>query len=250
MTILTGSAAHDLTSVGAKVWTQDTAGVPGADEAHDGFGSALAAGDVNGDGRADLIVGTPGEGIGSVSAAGAVTFLAGAATGLTATGSKSFSQDTGAVPGTAEHDDRFGASVAAGDFDGDGRADIVIGAPSESLGGLRSAGDVTILRGTTSGPADKGAKAWSQDTAGIGGTAEPDDLFGFTLAALHVSSPKYATLVIGVPEESTAGHRNNGAVNVLAGSAAGLTSKGSQYFAAPADSGGPGDYDDFGLSLG
>ncbi len=42
-------------------------------------------------------------------------------------------QDTEGVPGTQEPNDAFGSAVAAGDVDGDGRADIAVGAPDEAI---------------------------------------------------------------------------------------------------------------------
>ena len=38
------------------------------------------------------------------------------------------------IAGTSEVDDKFGFALAAGDFDGDGRADLAIGSPGEALG--------------------------------------------------------------------------------------------------------------------
>ncbi|GAA2577499.1 FG-GAP and VCBS repeat-containing protein [Actinomadura fulvescens] len=60
VTILNG-AKSGLTTRGAKWITQNTAGVPGASEQHDGFGNGLSAFDANRDGKADLTVGAPGE---------------------------------------------------------------------------------------------------------------------------------------------------------------------------------------------
>jgi len=51
--------------------------VGSADEAGDRFGAALATGDVIGDGRADLVVGTPGEAIPGQPAAGVATAVSG-----------------------------------------------------------------------------------------------------------------------------------------------------------------------------
>lgn len=117
---------------------QDTAGVRGVAETGDHFGAALAAADVDGDGRDDLIAGAPGEAIGSRARAGAATLLLGGPTGLVdANGearSVAYQQNTPGVPGAAEAGDAFGAAVATGDYDHDGRTDIAVGSPGENNG--------------------------------------------------------------------------------------------------------------------
>jgi len=112
--------------------TQATPGVPGAHEEGDLFGAALAAGDVDGDGRDDLAVGVPGEAIGDAAKAGAAVVLYGSGAGLTGTGAQAFNQATPGVPGVAEAGDLFGASVRLLDVDGDGRADLAGSAPGEN----------------------------------------------------------------------------------------------------------------------
>ncbi|MEV7079703.1 FG-GAP-like repeat-containing protein [Streptomyces sp. NPDC093516] len=131
---------------------QDTAGVPGAGETGDLFGSALSAGDVNGDGYADIAVGAWAEDIGSVEDAGSVTLLYGSAKGLTGTGAKSWSQDTAGVPGSNETMDAFGMTVRLVDLDKNGKADLVTGAGYEN-----GYGAVTVLRGSASGPTTSGS---------------------------------------------------------------------------------------------
>jgi hypothetical protein len=101
-------AGGGLSGTGAQVFFQ----VGGTPESGDRFGSALAAGDFNGDSFADLGAGAPWEDVGSVGQAGAVSVLPGSAGGLTTTGGRLFTQ----VGGTAETDDQFGAQLAAGDF--------------------------------------------------------------------------------------------------------------------------------------
>ncbi|MGW9134500.1 integrin-like protein [Streptomyces sp. NPDC055681] len=117
---------------------QDTVGVAGVAEADDRFGAALAVADINNDGRDDLIAGAPGEAIGTRSGAGAATLLFGGPTGLVdAWGeghSVGFQQDTPRVPGVAEAADAFGAAVATGDYNHDGRADVAVGSPGENAG--------------------------------------------------------------------------------------------------------------------
>ncbi|MBT2399824.1 FG-GAP-like repeat-containing protein [Streptomyces sp. ISL-100] len=82
---LSGSASG-LTTSGAKVYHQDTSGIPGTAESADTFGTATKLVDANKDGKADLLVGAPGEN----SREGGVWVLRGTSTGITTSGSWSF----------------------------------------------------------------------------------------------------------------------------------------------------------------
>jgi len=103
-------------------------GGPGADSVADLilngsgelFGTSVApAGDVNGDGHADVIVGGPTNGTGGLSAGRAYVFYGGPGADATA--------DL-ALTGSAGQ--QLGNSVAsAGDVNGDGYSDIIVGAP-------------------------------------------------------------------------------------------------------------------------
>ncbi|KAA0929749.1 FG-GAP-like repeat-containing protein [Streptomyces apricus] len=117
---------------------QDTVGVPGRAESGDRFGAALAVTDANGDGRDDVLVGAPGEAIGTRAAAGATTLVFGTEDGLVDAFGEghavAYNQGTPRVPGAAEAGDAFGAAVASGDYDHDGKQDLVVGAPGENAG--------------------------------------------------------------------------------------------------------------------
>jgi hypothetical protein len=115
--VLYGSAAG-LTAAGSQLWSQASPGVAGEPEGADFFGLALAAGDFNGDARAELAVGAPGENVNT----GVVHVLLGSAAGVTATGSQLWSQDSPGVAGTAEQGDFFGDVLAAGTLTSEGGA--------------------------------------------------------------------------------------------------------------------------------
>ncbi|WP_354597013.1 FG-GAP repeat protein [Streptomyces sp. JL1001] len=57
--------------------TQATAGVPGADEQGDAMGASAAVGDVDGDGYGEVVVGLPGEDVGTAKDAGGVLVFKG-----------------------------------------------------------------------------------------------------------------------------------------------------------------------------
>ena len=91
--VLYGTASG-LTGTGSQFLTQDSPGVPGGAEPDDSFGLALAVGDFDGDGFADLAVGVPFEDLGANVDAGAVNVLYGTASRLTGTGSQLVTQDS------------------------------------------------------------------------------------------------------------------------------------------------------------
>ncbi|WP_231928433.1 hypothetical protein [Micromonospora echinaurantiaca] len=124
-----------LSASAVRIFTQRTAGVPGDPGDDDRFGGALAIGDVTRDGKADLLIGVPGEDIGSQSEAGMVVLLKGSAAGLTGTGAQGFDQNHAVVPDTAERGDKFGASVAVLNLDGTGGLDALVGSVGEEVSG-------------------------------------------------------------------------------------------------------------------
>ncbi|MCF3119093.1 FG-GAP repeat protein [Streptomyces arenae] len=153
---------------------QDLPGVPGAEERGDLFGASVAVGDVTGDGYADVALGVPGEDVGTVTDAGAVVLVRGGANGVTGTGAQAFHQDTAAVPGVAEKNDRFGAAAALVDVTGDGRADLAASSVEENA----HAGALWSLRGTASGLTATKSVAFGPKDVAAPNTAA---LFGSTL---------------------------------------------------------------------
>ena len=229
VTILEGSA-NGLTGAGSQLLVQGSGGVPDTAEPFDFFGNALAAGDFNNDTFVDLAVGAPGEDLTTIPDAGAVTVLYGSASGLSATGSQFFSQDTPGVLGAAEAEDGFGAALGVGDFNNDGLDDLAIGVPSEGVGAASQAGAVNVLYGGASGLTATGNQQWLQGSGGIGGVAEAGDQFGFALTSRDFNNDSFADLAIGTPFEDVGTTSDAGAINVLYGSAARLAATGNQQW--------------------
>ncbi len=131
-------------------------------------------------------------------------------------------QDSPDVPGAGEAYDGFGASVSTGDINKDGYADVAVGAPGEALGSAKNAGMVTVLFGSASGLTTKGAKNYTQNTAGVPGTAETWDRFGSAVRLVDLTKDGRAELVIGVD-----GENNTGGIWSLRATSTGLTTTGA-----------------------
>ncbi|MCG7204336.1 FG-GAP repeat protein [Streptomyces arenae] len=153
--------------------TQNTAGVPGASEKDDDFGASLAVADLNRDGLADIVIGSPFESL-AEKRAGQVTVVPGRRSGALGTGSYSFSQDTAGVPGASETDDFFGTTVSVGDIDKDGRPELFVGAAGEN----NDAGAVWVFPGGSTRPTASGSRVVTAPAVGLTQTSFPAFLGG------------------------------------------------------------------------
>jgi hypothetical protein len=226
--ILHGSPAG-LEADGDAGWTQDRPGVKGMAEAEDGFASALAAGDFDGDRRDDLAVGTPLDSVDGRRAAGAVNVLYGSSRGLRAVGDQLWTLDTPQIKGLAGANFRFGWTLAAGELSGNGCDDLAIGMPGATISGRREAGAVTVLYGR-SGGLSAVDDLWSQDARGIKARAGARDNFGAALAIGDFDRDRIGDLAISAPLDDGGGVPNAGAVNVIYGSASGLQESGDELW--------------------
>lgn len=110
-------------------------------------GPLSSAGDVDGDGFDDLVVGAPFANPNGLRDAGSVFVFSGA------TGAQLLRLDGLSIG------DNLGGSVAgAGDVDGDGFGDLVVGAPGASPNGLTRAGSAFVFSGAWTGKS--GTRSW------------------------------------------------------------------------------------------
>ena len=174
--------------------------------AGDNAGQSVAgAGDFNGDGIDDVIVGAPNASPGGVSAAGSSYVVFGAATPpdpaclcielkeiLTPLG-RGFRIDGPAANANS------GISVAgAGDVNGDGRDDVIIGAPGASPGGATGAGSSYVVFGSAS-PAANVALATLTPAQGfrIDGADASDDSGRSVAGAGDVDGDGFDDVIVG-----------------------------------------------------
>ena len=209
-------------SGGLRAWKKvDQKGI-GLDENGDLFGAALAAVDLNADGKDELAVGAPGEAPGQSARSGVVFVFTG---GADITPWKILDQQ-GLDSAGNEFGDEFGGALAGGDFDKDLRQDLAVGAPGDSTGGK-----VFVFRGTSGDPqpwldaqqegvtvtgAGEGGGPATEMTAHPGPTSQNGDRFGAALSAGDFDHDGDDDLAVGAPGEAT-GTRRSGAVFLLSG---------------------------------
>ncbi len=153
--------------------------------------SSLAVADVNGDGRADIVQGDAALAPIDSEMFGQVLLWLGGPEGPSRA-PLLITQERGPIPGGDETGDRFGAVVDAGDVDGDGFADMVIGAPGED----GSEGRITVLRGGRNGYAKRGHSSFDQAYVAIPGEPRAGNRFGSALAVLQLTDDRRPDLVI------------------------------------------------------
>ncbi|MBI3561069.1 MAG: FG-GAP repeat protein [Gammaproteobacteria bacterium] len=177
----------------------------------DHFGAAVAnIGDLNRDGFIDLAVGAPGDNDGGTGR-GAVWILNLDAQGLVLNQHKISSTDLAAG---LKDGDRFGSAVTAiGDLDGDGVADLAVGAPGDDDGGT-DRGAVWILFMNSDGTV-KSSQKISISSGNFKGDLHNGDQFGVALADMgDLDANGVHDLAVGAPGDNDGGMQR-GAVWLL-----------------------------------
>jgi predicted secreted protein len=194
----TGTTAIDLSAVAA-----GTGGfVINGQDVGDGSGLATAsAGDINGDGLADLFVGASNSDPSAGSNAGRSYVVFGKASG-TAINLSAVAAGTGGfvINGDVESD-RSGISVdSAGDVNGDGLVDLIVGAAYGDPGGASGGGRSYVVFGTTGTDAIN-LSAVAAGTGGfvINGEAAADFSGISVSGAGDVNGDGLADLIVGAP---------------------------------------------------
>jgi hypothetical protein len=174
------------------------------------------------DGRQDIVMGLPKRAqSGSSVASGVVLVHAGPDSTTPAV----ITERTAGVPGRPDAADRFGATMTSGDFNGDGRADLVVTVPGKSM--------VAVLYGSRGGSLRGGRFVPSRTQiltreslvmpSGAG-------LAGGMLVGRHLNRDRFDDLAIGEPVLDP---RGGGAIRILFGGAHGLVTTGALSLPPP-----------------
>lgn len=192
--------------------------------------SVASAGDVNGDGYSDLLVGIPG----SSTDQGRVQLFLGSATGLAITPVWSAMGEN--------LNDGFGHCVAsAGDVNGDGYSDVLVGAPRWPMGVTNQwRGKAYLFLGNAGGLA--AAAAWTKDGPQV------ESRFGYSLSgAGDVNGDGYSDVLIGAYTQGNGAGTGDGAAYVFHGSGTGLPATAD--WAAVSEQHAPSHTSTFGVSV-
>ena len=200
--VIFGSAAPgklDLETLGAAGYRID------GDQGSAFLGSSVAAaGDVNGDGRADIVIGAPGRDLNGANSGAAYVIY-----GQPAPISLDLVNPLGGagfrIAGPTANDEAGSSVSGAGDTNGDGRADVIVGVPFAGNNGRGNSGSAYVVYGQPA-PADVDlAIALGAGGFQIDGPTSNDFAGEAVADAGDVNLDGRGDVIVGAPQAGNAG---------------------------------------------
>ncbi len=228
VTVIYGSD-EGLNPKTAKRFHQDTYGIPDRNEKNDQWGSTLISGDFSEDGIDDLIVGSPNESIGEHQQAGSITVLYGSTDGISSQKSSQIHQGSFGIKDSNEAFDRWGSVLTTGDFNGDSKLDLVIGAPAEGSGTFIRTGAITIIPGTAGFLTGRDAQTIHQSDIPLNLKVSHADHWGDALGNVDVNGDGKTDLLVASSSKSIGTQFDSGIITLLWGTNNGIVPERSNY---------------------
>ena len=132
--------------------------------------------------------------------------------------------------GNIDTGDEFGGALAAGDFNGDGYQDLAVGASGQTIDDVQDAGAVNIIYGHAGSLSAIHNQFFTVSSPGMNGQLSQNGQFGYALAIGDFNGDHHSDLAIGAPGEVIYFEFAAGAVHVLYGSTARLTTANNQLW--------------------
>jgi hypothetical protein len=246
--ILRGSG-KGITADGDQRITADQGTIAGSAEPNDGFGSAVAAGQIEGNKALELAVGTPGD---DDYQGGSVTVLRSGPQGPDVGQTGTFGQDTVGVEGSADDGDAFGTAVVVANFDGEFKGDLAVGVRFDDDAGQNGAGAVNVFYSGADGIQFGDDLLIHQALPSVDGTAEEQDQMGSELAAANFDGTNGKDLAVTVAFDQAGSVEDAGSAEVFySGGATGIDIATADLFhqASTGIESEPTDSEFFGESL-
>ena len=164
----------------------------------------------------------------------------GSADGISAQKSRRLHQGSFGIQDKNEPYDRWGSVLATGDFDGDNKTDLVIGAPAEGTETLFRTGAITIISGTSVGLTSRDAQTIHQDELDLNLEASHADHWGDSIGTVDFNGDGISELLVASSSKSIGTQFDSGIITLFWGTNEGILLEYRKYL----DQNTPGIQDD------